>query len=129
LAHAAIAFARAHGWHLERLLADYAMNLKWKAIKRLKRFSASFEKPPHLEDVPGLTCVRRSKGWEARWCAKQDLAERGFRPKYVRLWIGPKDLMTENTQSFIEDRAIALQTGMLRWKRDNRLRVVSAKAA
>ena len=45
--------------------------------------------PPKIDNAHGLTWKSRKAGWEARWQARTDLIERGYRPKSLRIWTGP----------------------------------------
>src|SRR5689334_993826 len=65
--------------------------------------------------APGLAWKPRKSGWEARWQARTDLVERGFKPKSMRIWFGttPKEIEI----AFIEERCRQLQDEMLVWAR------------
>lgn len=69
--------------------------------------------------APGLIWRELKSGYEARWVARPDLVERGWRPKSQRLGCGWK--MTEEWKAFILDRCLALQNEMNGWAhgRDN----------
>jgi hypothetical protein len=129
LAHAAIALAHAHGWRPERQLADYIMRSKHKLQKRITRLTRKFEKRPHVDDAPGLVWIRRAAGWEARWRACKVAVSTGFKPKHVRLWVGPKADLSPLCQDFVASRCVFLQAEMLNWQREHRLRVVVSREA
>ncbi|MDE2020701.1 MAG: hypothetical protein KGJ13_10230, partial [Patescibacteria group bacterium] len=44
--------------------------------------------PPKIEGTPGLIWRPRSRGWEARWQCRTDIANKGYAPKSQRLWYG-----------------------------------------
>jgi hypothetical protein len=67
--------------------------------------------PPKIENAPGLVWRQRLVGWEARWQARTDLAQRGFSPRVLRLWKG--SVPTDAETAFIQDRCHALQAEML----------------
>jgi hypothetical protein len=71
--------------------------------------------PPKVENAPGLVWRPRLVGWEARWQARTDLAQRGFTPRTLRLWKG--SVLTDAETAFIQDRCNALQAEMLVWGR------------
>jgi hypothetical protein len=74
---------------------------------------------PKIENCPGIAWRPRKQGWEARWRARQDLIERGFRPKHVRLWISTaaEREPNEDARNWIADQCNQLQTEMLVWGR------------
>ncbi len=71
------------------------------------------ERPPKVEDAPGLTWRIRGGLWEARWRARADLVQRGYPHKNARLWAGeaPSDIEA----AWISDRCKSLQAEMLAW--------------
>lgn len=70
---------------------------------------------PRVDDAPGLVWHKRKNGWEAQWQARTDLKQRGFLPKYVRLWIGVQP--TDIEANWISDMCVRLQGDMLIWGR------------
>lgn len=74
---------------------------------------------PHIDNAPGLKWRPRKHGWEARWRARADLAQRGYRPRNVRLWISTKDFPepTAIDLAWISDRCNQMQGDMLVWAR------------
>ena len=76
------------------------------------------ERPPRPEipNAPGLRWYPRVIGWEARWRARPDLVQAGFRPKSFGLWRGAEP--TEQEIAWMQDRCERLQADMLVWGRD-----------
>lgn len=70
---------------------------------------------PHIDNAPGLAWKPRKAGWEARWQARFDLTERGFRPKSVGLWTGVNP--DPVTVAYIQDQCNFHQHEMLIWGR------------
>ena len=73
------------------------------------------ERPPKIENTPGLTWRLFPGGWEARWRARADLVKRGYTPKSASIWTGWEP--NEIQKAFITDRCNALQSEMLVWGR------------
>lgn len=72
-------------------------------------------KPPKIDNAPGLTWKPRKIGWEARWQARTDLADRGYQPKSYGIWKGAWP--TEVECSYISDQCNSRQSEMLVWGR------------
>lgn len=72
-------------------------------------------KPPRIDNAPGLVWRPRKNGWEARWQARSDLVKRGYLPKSLRLWEGPE--LDEIEAIFIAERCRDLQDDMKTWGR------------
>jgi hypothetical protein len=74
-------------------------------------------RPPKITDAPGLTWRRLKHGWECRWRARTDLIQRGYRPKYARLFAPTSDNAEPGpvAEEWIRERANALQDDMLTW--------------
>jgi hypothetical protein len=72
--------------------------------------------PPRIENAPGLAWKPRKAGWEARWQARTDLVERGYRPKSYRIWQG-QDHPDEIETAYIQNQCSSLQSEMLVWGR------------
>lgn len=71
-------------------------------------------KPVKVRDAPGLKWRAYSEGrWEARWRAREDLIERGYPLKSVRLWIGIEPTKTD--WDHIADVCVSLQQEMIVW--------------
>src|SRR5438045_9078539 len=70
---------------------------------------------PLIRNAPGLVWKPRAASWEARWCARTDLVQRGFVPKSQRLWCGM--VPTTLQEAYIVDTCHQLQTEMLIWGR------------
>jgi hypothetical protein len=70
---------------------------------------------PEFPNAPGLSLLPMKHGWQARWRARKDLIDRGYRPKHMRLWRGTEPSPVE--QKWVADRCNALQTEMLVWGR------------
>lgn len=70
---------------------------------------------PSFPNAPGLSLQPMKHGWQARWRARKDLIDRGFRPKHMRLWRGVEPSPIE--RKWVEDRCNILQTEMLVWGR------------
>lgn len=70
---------------------------------------------PRVENAPGLVWKGRKGGWEARWCARTDIVQKGFLPKSQRLWAGVEPTATE--AAMISDGCQRLQNEMLVWSR------------
>lgn len=68
---------------------------------------------PHIDKAPGLNWKPRKTGWEARWQARTDLRERGYKPRTMRLWCGVKP--NEIEIAYIQERCNELQGQMLNW--------------
>ena len=72
--------------------------------------------PPNIPNAPGLRWYPRTEGrWEARWRARQDLVQRGWRPKSVGLWRGVEP--SEQELAFIQAYCERVQAEMLVWGR------------
>src|SRR4051812_33103096 len=74
---------------------------------------------PRIENAPGIAWRKRKLGCEARWRARADLVQKGFRPRQVRMWISTPEEMTpsETSAARIADYCNQLQTEMLIWGR------------
>lgn len=72
-------------------------------------------KPPKIDNAPGLTWKPRKIGWEARWQARTDLADRGYQPKSYGIWKGAWP--TEVECAYISDQCNSRQSEMLVWGR------------
>lgn len=72
---------------------------------------------PKIDNAPGLTWNRRKVGWEARWQARTDIVDAGFRFKSMRIWSGPESELDETVIAFIQDRCRSLQDDMLEFAR------------
>jgi hypothetical protein len=73
---------------------------------------------PRIENAPGIIWrPYKDDRWEARWQARSDIVKRGFRPKSMRVWVGPIEDMDEANIGYIQDRANTLQSEMLVWGR------------
>jgi len=70
---------------------------------------------PIVENAPGLVWRPSGNEWEARWLARYDLAQRGYRPRIRRLWKGVAP--TDKDRQWIADNCIRLQGEMLAWGR------------
>lgn len=74
---------------------------------------------PKIENAPGIAWRRCALGWQARWRARGDLVERGFKPSHVQLW---RSTLSQPEPSpaaikFMQDQCEALQSAMLVWGR------------
>lgn len=70
--------------------------------------------PPKIENAPGLKWKRRRTGWDARWQCRDDLAERGFKPKSMGLlFLKFTDEIHPRTVDFIQTECGTLQADML----------------
>src|SRR5260221_4560844 len=72
-------------------------------------------KPPKVEDAPGLIWRPHGQGWEARWQCRTDLVAKGFEPKSTKLWAGTEPSRTD--VAFIQDNCRRLQDEMLLFSR------------
>lgn len=70
---------------------------------------------PIFENAPGLVMKPRVGAWEARWCARADLVQRGWLPKSLALWKGTEP--TDADRQFVSDQCNSLQNEMLVWGR------------
>lgn len=70
---------------------------------------------PKIEGARGLIWLPRKESWEARWCARTDLIQRGWKPKSLRLWRGEKPTTVQ--AAYIADICNRLQADMLVWGR------------
>lgn len=74
-------------------------------------------KPVKVRSAPGLVWKkRRNDTYEARWQARTDLVERGFKPKSVKLWSGAGE-PTVSDWDRIADICNGLQQEMIVWGR------------
>jgi len=74
-------------------------------------------KPPRIPDAPGLTWRKLKHGWECRWRARTDLVQKGYIPKYARLFMPTPEFPEPGPAGiiWIQERAQALQDDMHRW--------------
>ena len=70
---------------------------------------------PLVLNAPGLVWKPRKDAWEARWCARTDLVQRGFVPKSQHLWTGM--VPTPAQEAYIQEQCRILQSEMLIWGR------------
>ena len=70
---------------------------------------------PQIENAPGLVWQARKDQWKAIWRARDDLIERGFRPKNHPLWQGAE--LTAVDINHIQDTCNRLQGEMLAFSR------------
>jgi hypothetical protein len=67
--------------------------------------------PPKVTDAPGSIWRKHAQGWECRWQARTDLAQRGFLPKSQQVFVGEEPNETEI--AYIQDTCRRLQDEML----------------
>lgn len=72
---------------------------------------------PRIEGAIGLTWRRRGPRWEARWRARTDIAERGFKPAVVPMWRSD-GLPDEARKAEIIRACERLQAEMHYWSKD-----------
>jgi hypothetical protein len=73
--------------------------------------------PPVLGlPAPGLVWRKRKDGWVATWQARTDRVEKGYRPKYIAIWMGVEP--TEPEAIDISTRCQHQQYDMLTWGRE-----------
>jgi len=73
---------------------------------------ARVQKPPHIEDAPGVAWYITREGWMAEWRASHAAVRRGFSPKALRIWCGPKSELTKFVKAYISDRANTLRNDL-----------------
>lgn len=73
------------------------------------------QKPPKIEDAPGLVWRPRQGEWAAYWQARSDLVLRGWKPSVVPLWRGNEP--SEFEAAYIKQQCAQLQADMLMFGR------------
>jgi hypothetical protein len=71
------------------------------------------DRPPKIENAPGLTRALRKLGWEARWRARKDIVRNGYPTKSVPLWRGWE--LDGAATAYICSMCRKLQDEMLEW--------------
>lgn len=71
---------------------------------------------PVFKDAPGVVLRLTGRKWEARWQARTDLVDRGFKIKSEQLWAGHEP--TDVQRNYVADRARELQDQMLAFSRE-----------
>lgn len=77
------------------------------------------DRPPQIENAPGLKWRRIQAGWQASWRARSDLIGAGYKFKSMRVWESTKanPEPDEATVLFIQTRCQEYQDEMLVWAR------------
>lgn len=73
------------------------------------------QKPPKIENAPGLCWRPRDGDWYAYWLCRSDLVKRGWKPTVVPMWRGGE--LNEIEIKRIQTECQQLQADMLMWSR------------